>query len=1024
MKSKIMGLIGILLMVFSINALAEENKQYVVGDTCETMIGKWFGEESALLETTPEKEALNEYFEVRRVSLYDDSSVSGDFMSDEVKSLENARRAGFNKFEINTSSKIFNAANNVDINSIVKKDGLYYVEAYEWIFFDYDSLNVEGFAVNVSGFGVEHEIILDENFVVISDKYDEAELSGICTKEKAVVEEDVVLMEAEDSAELFSTFYTAYNVNAAVSYSDTYALNYNSAYYNFNSLGGDCANFTSQCINAGGMPQVVGSQYGTNGWFYKTSNNRSATWTGANSLRTWMGQNRGVLIDNPSDAQIYTGSPVFYDWDKNGKYDHATFCVGKNAENVPVINSHNADYYHLVWHYNGKSSTNYSTVQLTSSNVVNGGTTGNISWRVDANGTLYIEGTGEMTDTPWKNQGLTYTAVVIGEGITSVADKAFYFVTRLKNVTLPSTMKKIGTYAFAGCLNLKTINLPSGLEEIAERAFINTSSITALQIPESVIFIGDYAFNNCPGITSVTLSDKFIYVGEGAFQECDSLLNIVIEEGVTQIPKDIFYGCNAITSVTIPESVTSVGVRAFLGCLSLTDVYLSVSENYWDNNVEVAEEAFPETATLHYAQDIVFGAFDDVNWVIDANGTLYIEGTGAINETAWLEYSEYIKNVYIGEGITDICEYAFEACTNMESCVISPGVKTIGRSAFYGCSKLTEIEIPFTVTDIGANAFRNCTKLMDVYLNLTQEEWAENVTVGSNAFADSATLHYAPPAIEFAIVENKDGRVTFGWNHDETSLSYLITVSGIEGDYYRSYEFSAEDARDGRFEVVFALGKGSYNAVVTCVHPNVMFAGGEIAFDVTDEYVQPEIDLEAVADGFDVTVKWNHIDADKYILTIFDSEGNDVERCEAEVKDAIGGKFYFDCTLEKGYYRACMTVMYPEVIAQIAEIQFPVAIDDGENYSVEYLSGEVKNGRFYAEAEVINLTDRKEADTVVIAVYKGDEMLDFVYMRMDLPKDEAVTFGGMLQGVDGATLKAFVWNDIKGMKALSNVMEK
>lgn len=60
----------------------------------------------------------------------------------------------------------------------------------------------------------------------------------------------------------------------------------------------------------------------------------------------------------------------------------------------------------------------------------------------------------------------------------------------------------------------------------------------------------------------------------------------------------------------------------------------------------------------------------------------------------------------------------------------------------------------------------------------------------------------------------------------------------------------------------------------------------------------------------------------------------------------------------------------------------------------------------------------------MIAVYKGDEMLDFVYMRMDLPKDEAVTFGGMLQGVEGATLKAFVWDDIKGMKALSNVLEK
>lgn len=1025
MRSKIVGIVTVLLLFFSINAFAEGNKQYVVGDTCETMIEKWFGEESVLFEVTPVQECLDKYFNVRKASLYDDSAVLGDFMSDEVKALENTRRAGFNKFENNTSSKISNAANNVNIKAVAEKDGLYYVEAYEWIFFDYDSLNVEGYAVNVSGFGVEHEIVLDENFVVISDKYDEAELSGVCTKEKKDAVEEIVAENTadDDSSELFAAFYSSYNVAAAVSYSDTYALNYNTAYYNFNSLGGDCANFTSQCINAGGMPQVVGSVYGTNGWFYVKSNNRSATWTGANSLRTWMANNRGVLVDNPSDSQIYTGSPVFYDWDKSGTYDHAAFCVGKNAEGVPVINSHNADYYHLVWYYS-KSSANYSTVQLTSSDVVNGGTTGNISWRVDANGTLYIEGTGEMTDTPWKGQGLTYTAVVIGEGITSVADKAFYFVVNLKSVTLPSTVKKIGSYAFAGCSNLKTINLPSGLEEIGEKAFYATSSIGTLQIPESVIFIEDYAFQSCPGITSVTLSDGLVYVGISAFDDCDNLSNIVIEEGVTQIPKGIFYGCNAITSVTIPESVIGIENIAFYGCTNLTDVYLSVSKNYWDNNVEVADNAFSESVTFHYAQDIVCGAFDDVNWVIDGNGTLYIEGTGAITETAWLDYSEYIKNVYIGEGITDIGEYAFEACTNMESCVISPGVTTIGRSAFYGCSKLTEIEIPFTVTNIGANAFRSCTNLTDVYLNLTEEDWGDSVTVGSNAFPDSTALHYAPPAVEFAIVENKDGRVTFGWNHDETSISYVVSVSGNDSGYYRSYEFSAEDARDGGFEITFALEKGSYNAIVTCIHPNVIFAGGEVAFEVTEDYVQPEIDLEAVADGLDVTLKWNHIDADKYILTIFDNEGNDVESYEAETKDAIGGKFYFDCTLEKGYYKACMTVVYPEVIAPVSEIQFSVGINDSENYSVESLFGTVKNDRFYAEAEVVNLTDREEADTVIIAVYKNDEMLDYVYMRTDLPKGQTVTFGGMLSGCEGAILKAFVWDSINGMKALSNVVEK
>lgn len=45
-----------------------------------------------------------------------------------------------------------------------------------------------------------------------------------------------------------------YDRDAAVAYARQYALSFNSQYANYANSGGDCMNFVSQCLHAGGMP--------------------------------------------------------------------------------------------------------------------------------------------------------------------------------------------------------------------------------------------------------------------------------------------------------------------------------------------------------------------------------------------------------------------------------------------------------------------------------------------------------------------------------------------------------------------------------------------------------------------------------------------------------------------------------------------------------------------------------------------------------------------------------------------------
>lgn len=88
-----------------------------------------------------------------------------------------------------------------------------------------------------------------------------------------------------------------YNGGNASRYALDHALNPSSDYTYFSK---DCTNFISQCLYAGGIKQHVGTVYSDTCWFYKTSTNRSSSWTGANEFYRYV--NSGVSKINKSNA--------------------------------------------------------------------------------------------------------------------------------------------------------------------------------------------------------------------------------------------------------------------------------------------------------------------------------------------------------------------------------------------------------------------------------------------------------------------------------------------------------------------------------------------------------------------------------------------------------------------------------------------------------------------------------------------------------------------------------------------------
>ena len=82
-----------------------------------------------------------------------------------------------------------------------------------------------------------------------------------------------------------------YDREAAVQYAKKWAYGRNPAYYDFTKIGGDCTNFASQCIFAGAG---VMNFTPVTGWFYRSTNDRTASWTGVEYLYNFLTQNKGV----------------------------------------------------------------------------------------------------------------------------------------------------------------------------------------------------------------------------------------------------------------------------------------------------------------------------------------------------------------------------------------------------------------------------------------------------------------------------------------------------------------------------------------------------------------------------------------------------------------------------------------------------------------------------------------------------------------------------------------------------------
>ena len=129
-----------------------------------------------------------------------------------------------------------------------------------------------------------------------------------------------------------------YNSTNAINYAYKYWNSYNPSYRNYNSVGGDCANFVSQCLLAGGLKTD------------KTWYNGSTSWINCAKQRSYLINQGYQVFNNAKASDCKIGDIVYYY--KGSSIAHTAIVTKVSGGNV-YVTAHNKNHKDYEWELGG-----------------------------------------------------------------------------------------------------------------------------------------------------------------------------------------------------------------------------------------------------------------------------------------------------------------------------------------------------------------------------------------------------------------------------------------------------------------------------------------------------------------------------------------------------------------------------------------------------------------------------------------------------------------------------------------------
>lgn len=317
--------------------------------------------------------------------------------------------------------------------------------------------------------------------------------------------------------------------------------------------------------------------------------------------------------------------------------------------------------------------------------------------------------------------------------------------------------------------NLTEVTIPSGVKTIGSWAFRQNFNLKKVSFEEGIVLetIEDNAFDSCGILTEITLPSTLRTLGEYVLICCFELKSITLPEGIKAIPTGAFTNCRSFTEISLPSTLESIGDFTF-GNTKLSVVKYNGTKSGWDNinkgnnNNDLDNAAVicmgSDPKEVYAPADKAAAAIATLESGTKANRNIctvkitsreesdkdFLKEIGEKIESRYAEYvcinldlsatsiTEIPEKAFYGVSLLEITlpdsldtirMKAFKDDYKLKKIVIPDNVRIIEAESFNGCLDLAEITLPASLTNIGEYAFDDCVSLKTVKYGGTKAQW-------------------------------------------------------------------------------------------------------------------------------------------------------------------------------------------------------------------------------------------------------------------------------------------------------------
>ncbi|MBQ6204142.1 MAG: leucine-rich repeat protein [Prevotella sp.] len=385
--------------------------------------------------------------------------------------------------------------------------------------------------------------------------------------------------------------------------------------------------------------------------------------------------------------------------------------------------------------------------------------------------------------------------------VVAIGNSAFADFVELCRITLPKTVIQISDNAFRNCCNLDSVLINGPVESIGNYAFYFCSKLKNISLPLSLTQLGYCAFE-CSGLQAIVIPPNLTKLREYCFGGCMSLKEIYFSDSGNEldVSASCFIGMNQISPIEY----------AYYGrMVYMNDHVISWRKGYAPITTLIKATIGPNMRWAHYLfrdclnlEEVeIPNTFSRIGYYLFANcpklKKLHLpDSLKKIDNYAFMGTD--LKNIVLPENVTEIGFKAFYN-SNIETIVLPESLESIGENCFNECGNLNKIAVKTPIPiEITENVFSAHSYLFGTLfvpagkkeLYMKAKYWSEfqNISEGNIKYyliynVDGKEYkNYALEAGEEIMPETpptKEGYTFTGWSEiPETMPANNVTVTG------------------------------------------------------------------------------------------------------------------------------------------------------------------------------------------------------------------------------------------------------